>query len=220
MSTASKSVRSKFWFVRVDGPKEFLEKKAKELADKLDTVAILGAYHQGQTKENPHIHFVIELDSEPQKQSFAVRMKTLFNIEKGKRSQHAIDVWDGKRGAGACSYLFHEQDACIIVNKGFSDSDIDDAKQANEIVQRVVSVNKQRASHKFIDKAVVKFEGQYPKEKELLEYMMRLCKEGELYWPGTYRAKQLIEEVQIMLCGEDELELNILVDNMARKMWP
>lgn len=215
---AAKSTRSKFWFVRVDGPKEFLQKKANELAEKLDTKAILGAYHTGKTKENPHIHFVIELDSEPQKQSFAVRMKTLFNIE--KRSQYAIDTWDGKRGAGACSYLFHEQDADIVVNKGFDDSDIDAAKQANEITQRVMAANKERASGKYVEKALAKFEGQYPNEKQLLEYMMTLAKDGELYWPGTYKAKQLIEEVQIKLCGDSEFEFNILVDNLARKMWP
>lgn len=186
--------RSKFWFCRVDGPEQHLRDKCSELSGKIDTIAMLAAYHLGSTKENPHCHFVIQLSSEPQKQSFAVRIKQLFGIE--KRSQYALAVWDGNRGAGACSYLFHEEGAPIIVNKGFSDSDIDAARQANETVQRVLAVNKERASHKFVDKAINHF-AEPPSTEELVEYMVELCRNGELYWPGTFRAKQLIEEVRI-----------------------
>lgn len=196
---ATKAQRSKYWFVRVDGPEEFLRQKCSVLIEKIDTVALLGAYHKGDKKDNPHCHFVIELSSEPQKQSFAVRIKDLFNVE--KRSQYALDIWDGRRGAGACSYLFHEADAIIIANKGFSDSDIADAKQANEAVQRVVAVNKERASNKFVDRALEHFPDG-ASAYDLLRYMMELCKNGELYWPGSFRAKQLIEEVEIKLSND------------------
>lgn len=194
MPPAVKSTRSKFWFVRVDGPEEHLKAKCTELSRKIDTVSMLAAYHLGEKKDNPHCHFVIELSNQPQKQSLAVRLKALFGIE--KRSQYSIDVWDGERGAGACSYLFHEDDAKILLNKNFTEHDIDTARIANQSVQRVLAINKEKASGKFVDKAME----YYPDgatSRELLSYMLKLCKEGSLYWPGTFRAKQMIEEVII-----------------------
>lgn len=210
---ATKSTRSRYWFARVNGPKEFLKEKCKVLAEQLDVVSFLAAYHTGDTKEHPHTHFVIELNREPQKQSFAVQIKQLFSIE--KRSDYSLDVWDGKRGAGACSYLFHEDDAEILFNKGHSDEDITTARSANDVVKRVIAVNKEKASNKFVDKALVKFEGEEPDERDLLEYMLELTRNGELYWPGTFRAKQLIEEVRIKMCGD----LSLLAAQMYLKMF-
>lgn len=211
---ATKSTRSKFWFARIDGPEEFLRQKCNALAEQIDCISCLAAYHTGAQKENPHAHIVIELSSEPQKQTYAVRLKNLFNIE--KRSQYSLEVWDGKRGPGACSYLFHEDDARILVRKNFTDDDIRSARDANEVVQRVIAANKEKASNKFVDKAIAKFpDGSTP--RELLAYMLKLCKEGELYWPGTFRAKQLIEEVIIKTTPDEEFEQ--LVDFMEFKIF-
>lgn len=210
---ATKSSRSKFWFVRIDGPKEFLTEKCKVLAGQIDVSACLAAFHVGDKKENPHTHIVIELTSEPQKQSFAVRLKGLFAIE--KKSQYALDVWDGKRGAGACSYLFHEDNVEILVNKGHSDEDIALARAANDAVKRVVAVNKEKASTKFVDKALEHFADSEPSERDLLSYMMGLCRSGDLYWPGTFRAKQMIEEVRIRMSADIER----LVDEFHFKIF-
>lgn len=198
---ATKASRSKFWFVRIDGPEEFLRQKCKALAESADVAACLAAYHVGSKGENPHTHIVFELISEPQKQSVADRLKRLFAIE--KRTQYALDVWDGKRGAGACSYLFHEDGVKILVNKGHSDEDIALARSANDAVKRVIAVNKEKASTKFVDKALSHFES-IPTERELLSYMMSLCRAGDLYWPGTFKAKQMIEEVRIRMSDDIE----------------
>ena len=188
--------------MRIDGPEEFLRQKCKALAESADIVACLAAYHTGAKGENPHTHIVFELISEPQKQSVADRLKRLFNVE--KRSQYALDVWDGRRGAGACSYLFHEDSAQILVNKGHSDEDIAIARSANDAVKRVIAVNKEKASTKFVDKALSHFEGSRPTERELLGYMLELSRNGDLYWPGTFKAKQMIEEVRIRMSEDIE----------------
>jgi len=212
---ATKSTRSSYWFVRVDGPLEFLREKCKEHSQHIDVVAMLAAYHVGQKKENPHCHFVVQLSSSPQKQSYAVRLKGLFAIE--KRTQYALDTWDGNRGAGACSYLYHEDGAEILVNKGFTEQELADARSANIAVQRVIAVNKEKASNKFVDKAIAHFKEGSVTNRELLSYFMRLCKDGECYWPGVYRAKQLIEEVRIKMADDQDFEN--LVDEMEFKMF-
>lgn len=217
---ATKSIRSKYWFVRIDGSKQFLRQKCEELSQQIDTVAMLSAYHVGDKKDNPHCHFVIELASEPQKQSFAVRLKGLFAIE--KKTQYALDVWDGNRGAGACSYLFHEEfsqeGSGIICNKGFTDEELADARAANDAVQRVVKVNKEKASTKFVERALKEFENDpYVSSRDLLEFMMTECRDGNLYWPGTFRARQMIEEVQVKLCPKESFQN--LVSAFHEKMF-
>lgn len=216
MSPATKSTRSAYWFVRVDGPKDYLTSQCKTLVEKIDVISCLAAFHVGDKKEHPHLHMVVQLNSSPQKQSFAVRIKELFNIE--KRSQYALDVWDGQRGAGACSYLFHEESAEILVNKGFSEDDIAVARAANDAVQRVVAINKDKASNKFVDKALSYFVDKTPMKYDILHYLMKLCKDGECYWPGSFRAKQLVEEVQIKLSGTG-IEFDCLVQEFYNKMF-
>lgn len=213
-SPATKSTRSSFWFARIDGPKDFLADKCKTLAEWIDLSSCLAVYHVGDTKENPHCHMVVELKSAPQKQTFAVRLKGLFAIE--KRSQYALDIWDGKRGAGACSYLFHEDGAEILVNKGHSDDDITLARSANDAVKRVIAVNKEKASGRFVEKALGHFDS-CPTERAALQYMMTLCRSGDLYWPGTFKAKQMIEEVIIKMTDKDDFEF--LVDDMLVKIF-
>ena len=112
---AAKSLRSRYWFVRSDGAEEFLRQKCGELSRWIDVEAVLAVYHVGGSKENPHCHAVIQLGSEPQKQSFDKRIKGLFGIE--KRSQYSTKVWDGLRDAGAASYMFHEAEARVLVSK-------------------------------------------------------------------------------------------------------
>lgn len=210
---AAKSARSDKWFARLDGPQDFLRQKCKTLAEALDVVSCLGTFHTGKKDENPHCHIVIQLNANPQKQTFALRLKNLFSVE--KRTQYALDVWDGNRALGAVSYLFHEENAEILVNKGFTDEDIEAAKHANACVQRVIAINKEKASVKFIDRAIEHYAGSTPTKYELLEYMMTLCKAGDLYWPGTFRAKQMIEEVFIKLSPN----MDDIVRDFYSEMW-
>lgn len=215
---ATKATKSDKWFVRIDGPEEYLRQKCEELAKSPDTELMLAAYHRGKTKENPHCHFVIQIKSEIQKQSFAVRIKALFNIE--KKTQYALDVWDGVRGQGAVSYLFHEEDQVIIANLGFTDKEIMDAKAANEAVQKVVAINSEKASHKLVQRALDEFEMkpyQHRTKIHILTFMLELCKKGECYYPGTFMIKKFVEEVELKMLDNDNLEAYAC--NLARQLW-
>ena len=216
----SKSVKSKFWFMRVDGEENYLRQKCGVLASGIDVVSFIGAYHTGRTGENPHILACIEITSEIQKQSFAVRLKAIFdNIKKG--NDYELAVWDGNRGEGAVSYLFHgdsvNEDTLIGV-KGFTGDEISRAIQANKAVQAVVAINKQRASTKLVDKAYEYFKGQDPTTFTIFHYMMKCIHKGENYHPGNFMLKKYVEEVELRLC-ENEEEVFALAQRTFNSLW-
>lgn len=216
MTTPASRVKSTKWFVRVDGSEEFLRQKCRELSTCLDVTAMLSAYHTGKTKENPHCHFVIEITSEVQKQSFAVRIKSLFGIV--KKTQYALDVWDGHRTMGACSYLWHEEDAKMLVNMGFTDEELVSQHEANQAVQAVVAVNAERASNKLVNRALTEFAGSTDHTRiDILKYMVKLIKAGEIYHPGEFRLRQYVEEVDIRLMADDDIDT--YVNHLANKFW-
>lgn len=209
----SKSVKSSLWFCRVDGTKEFLEQKLVELRS--NTTSLLAVYHEGKTKENPHCHFVCEVDKEIQKQSFALKVKAMFGIT--KKTQYALDVWDGQREKGAVSYLFHEEDAVVLANKGFAEHEVQKAKDIAKSVNKIVEDAKEKASHKLVEKAF-----EYMKDKEwnrvsCLAYMLKVIKKGENYHPGDYMLKRYVEEIEVRMLDEDNIE--IYASELASRLW-
>lgn len=188
----AKSVKSNLWFFRVDGNREFLTEKFRELSQNLDTMELLSVFHVGEKGEHPHAHCVVALNTSTQKQSFAIRLKKLFDIE--KRHQYALDVWDGDKVKGATSYLFHEKDAPVLCNKGFTEEQLNEARMISDEVQKVVQRNKEKASGRLVERAIEQnLSGRY----DILCYMLNEIKEGKAYHPGNYKLKQYVEEVEI-----------------------
>lgn len=120
--------KSNRWAVRVDGSEQSLKTCLQDVISWKDTVKCLALAHDGKTNENPHCHFVIELSTELQKQSFDVRIKKVFGTED---RNYSSKVWDGDLDGGP-SYLFHEETNRILVNKGFTDAEIKEAQLINE----------------------------------------------------------------------------------------
>lgn len=188
MPSTTKSYK---WFVRVDGAKEYLYSKCQAMLGWIDILKVLALYHVGETRENPHCHFVIELTSELQKQSFDKRIKTLFDVQKS--TSYSSKVWDGKDSA--CSYMFHECDVNILCNKGFADEDIDRFKEQNATVQAVVAVNKERAPGRKVERVVEQLRNDNPTRHEIGQRFLEMIRDGEMYEPGNFKLAQMIEEV-------------------------
>lgn len=216
MTTPSKAVKSAQWFIRVDGNKEFLTTKCQELANCIDTIALLAFYHVGEKKDNPHCHIVLDTKTVIQKQSFAVRLKTLFCIE--KKSQYALQPWDGNRTTGAVSYMFHEDTSECIFNKGFTDGDLESARLANDAVQRVVKLNKEKASGKLVEKAMdyaVNELKQFDAVK-IVTFMLSEIKDGNHYHPGDFMLKRYLEEIEVRMCNDLEGMAQAMVSKWYR----
>ena len=200
---ATKDTKSVYWFARVDGPKDHLHGKLKELAECIDVCSILGTYHVGKKGENPHTHFVVEMNKEVQKQSYALRLKKLFGIE--QKTQYALDVWDARRAEyGAVSYLFHEDDAPVLVSKGWPEGEISEAKHIAKEANKVIEISRQKAETKLVGKAIEHFSQwtEKPSTFQIFDYMVREIHSGQNYHPGYFRLKQFVEEVEIKLTAD------------------
>lgn len=206
------TAKSNKWFVRVDGNKEFLEQKLKELKGAIDTEKILGLYHLGEKSDNPHCHFVITTSTEIQQQSFNIRVKKLFAIE--KKSQFSVKVWNGEDGA--CSYMFHECNEVILINKGYSDDDISKFRELNSKVQEVIAINKQRGG-RVVDKLLERYGDDTPSRREILNDMLEMVRDGEMYEPGDYQLMKYVEEVYLKTTGKVDFEE--YVEERYRKLF-
>jgi len=199
MPSSDKSCK---WFCNVDGSKEFLTEKVKVMANWVDCTRLLSAYHLGAKGENPHCHWVIELSSELQRQSYVGRLKKLFGIEKNTKGW-SVQIW---KDDGACSYLFHEQDECILFNKGFTEDDLARYRKLNEDVQKVVAINKERGGNRVVERVLgtpgIELRDRRWIATELFGYIRR----GEMYEPGDFRLKAMIEEIYLKSREDDEWE--------------
>lgn len=189
------TVRSDKWFFRVTVPHEFAKSLVPRLMEWMDLDTLLIATHVGDKTENPHVHAVISLKTVLQKQSFDTRIKNIFGV-KGN-GQYSSKPWDGQDGA--CSYLFHEPTAQIIGNRGYTEADLDRFSKLNQDVQQVVSINKERASNRHVDKVmdVIGNSGRKWDRREILQEFILRIKAGEMYDPGDFMLKRYIEEIMI-----------------------
>lgn len=183
------------WFCRMDIAKDDCLAKLRIVLGWVDCLLLLATHHLGDTKENPHIHFVVKLGSKIQKQSFDIRFKKVFNPD--KKSSWSTKPWDGQDAA--CSYLFHESTADVIINKGFSDEEIDKFKKLNESVQKVVAINKAKGANRIVDRVlheIEKDDKSYNRE-DIFTRLITLIRDGEMYEPGDYRLKAITEEIYL-----------------------
>lgn len=123
----------------------------KSLAEVPDYEKILGVSHNGDSKDpNPHIHLVIF--TPVQEKAFAKRMNKIF--DKGKGNGHmSRPVITDFAGCEPLSYMFHEDNdnANIIINKGFADTDIIHYMSMNNKVKDVMKKKKEKGVHNYWD---------------------------------------------------------------------
>lgn len=183
--------KSTLWFVRVDGAHDWLREKIKCVLAWVDLVRILGVLHEGEKKDNLHCHFVVEMSSELQKQSFDMRIKKIFDV---KGSAYSSKPWDG--GESACAYMFHESDDGfrILCNKGFTEDAIERFKELNRATQKVIEVNKQKASGRVVDRVLAEVTPDWTK-RDIAMRILKMIREGDVYEPGDFMLKRYIEEI-------------------------
>lgn len=183
--------KSNMWFVRVDGQKDFMAEKLKEVMAWIDCVSILGGHHVGGGKENPHIHFCIKMSTVLQKQSFDVRVKAIFKPD--KKSSWSSKPWDGSDAP--LSYLFHEETAVILANKGYTEADIVRYMKLNDDVQKVIAVNKERGPKKVVERIVAEIGQQSWTKYDIFKRLVEMIRDGEMYEPGDFMLKRYVEEI-------------------------
>lgn len=185
-----------------------------------DIVRCLVVGHVGEKTEKEHVHMVMELSKPLQKQTVDKRIKTLYGVS---GADYSSKLWDGDMGAGAGSYMFHDPNATIIYNQGFTDEDIEQFKRLNAEVQKVVEVNKQRASGRCVERLLnhIIDSGRRWTKKEITVRLLKDIRDGVMYEPGDYVLKRYIEEIYEKQLTEDEWlkYMEYRVELLVRSDW-
>lgn len=192
---------SNSFFCRISYQHAELEGPLNALAAWVDMAKVIVATHKGDTKENEHIHMCVELTTTIQKQSFDVRLKKLFNLAGGNKD-FSTKVWD--KSLDACSYLFHEPDAQVVLNRGHTDDDIALYKRMNERVQTIVKQNKEAGANKSINR-IIELVGVDCTHDAILHAIHDDVRAGKMYHPG-FRLVAMVEEVYIKTRSDTSYE--------------
>lgn len=205
------------FFCRISYQHAELQGPLNALAAWVDMAKVIVATHKGDTKEHEHIHMCVELTTTIQKQSFDVRLKKLFNLAGGNKD-FSTKIWD--KSLDACSYLFHEPDAEIVLNRGHTDDDIALYKRMNERVQTIVKQNKEAGANKSINR-IIELVGIDCTHDDILHAIHDDIRAGKMYHPG-FRLVAMVEEVYIKTRSDTSYERfkEIHFANLKNKfMW-
>lgn len=197
------TIRSDKWFFRITLPHSIIKEKLSQLLEWVDLTSCLVATHVGDKTEKEHAHFVIAMSSTLQKQSLDIRIKKIYAVS---RADYSSKPWDGD--VHACSYLFHDTTAQILSSKGHTAEDIERYKSLNDDVQKVIAVNKSRASTRIpqrVADAITASAGQWTR-KQIARHIIDLIRQGEVYEPGDYQLKRYIEEIYMKQLTKDQYE--------------
>jgi len=227
MSDVQPNSYSGGYFVRIFEAPTYLD-KVRSLADQEDYTRVLCIRHEADATD-PHPHYHIILETTVRDKAFWKRMTKLFDQAKGNGNA-AHKVWDGK--LEACAYMFHEDNdnANIIVNKGFSEADILAMKALNkEVKQRMVDAKsgshteKQLAKHKkTIWDVVEEVREAMPKRaikfnfEERITFVGRMGVDGTSEYPEETAYALLISTLEKYKIRTNENEIKRWLDTILR----
>jgi len=198
----ARDVTSYKWFVRVTYP--HAECKQKMSMIQLQCKSLLVVTHIGDRTEKEHIHMAMELSNAITKQGLDVKLKKIFPV---RGSDYSSKIWDGNDEA--CSYMFHDPNGEVICSHGHTPESIQSYIAMNAKVQKIVAINKEKAPGRKTDKVVQIFnhgKDGVPSKYDVAREFVKMIREGEMYEPGDYKLKCMIEEVILKCTSEDGLE--------------
>lgn len=198
---SGKTVKSTRWWIRVDGPHEYLRERVKIIREWIDFTAISVGYHLGDRKENPHAHFALTLKSEVQKQSMAARLKKLFDIK--TKGAYACEPWDGSLKVH--SYLRHEPEAEVDYEHAkLTTEEHEQIKVLCEVYKDITTSAKEKAGHKCVLGALEAIEqgGKLWDPDEIIAFILYGVREGKWYSPGN-QLFRYVDEIFVRQ-GSDE----------------
>jgi len=187
---------SNFWFVRITLSHQNLREFSKTMLEWIDLKRVLFIGHIGNATEKEHGHFLIELSTLLQKQSLDVRLKKLFGVS---GADYSSKPWDGSDAPGA--YMFHDTNYITILRKGFTDDEIERFQLLNAATQKVMAVNKEKGTMKNVDAILAIFKGDKPTRREIGKAILQRVRNGDMYDPGDWKIRSLIEEITMRLCS-------------------
>jgi hypothetical protein len=205
--------KSYCWFIRITAPWEHIESKLQTMREWIDFDGALVGLHHGDKGGAPHGHICLKLKVQFQKQTIDVRFKKLFDVA---GAQYSSKVWDGNDKC--MSYLFHDKNGKIINHMGLSAPALEQLKTLNDDIQKVVAVNKGRASHKVVEYVLGKANGGSWTRRQIGECILRAVAQGEFYDPGDFALERYINEIELKQNVDDKEALSQVIDSRLSRL--
>lgn len=210
------TTRSYDWFFRVTMPHvAFMALwREKAIVFQVQGQRVLIVGHVGDKTEKEHVHVLYTeaaSESDPhgdysiQQQTINTRIKKAFGVAK---SDYSSKVWDGGMDAGAGSYMFHDTNAVILFNRGFTDEQIKHFQDCNALVRQVVLEKKSKASGRCVDRllAEIKENGKLLTRREILYKLLKDIRDDNMYECGDYVIRKYVEEIYSKQLAEEQWE--------------
>lgn len=181
------------WFIRVTSPWTLLEPKVKEMKEWIDISGMAIAYHKGEKTEKEHIHIVLTMLKQLQRQSIAERIKKLFGV-KGNE-QVSIKSWDGN--LKVFSYIRHDTSHPIDYFKMKLTEAQEQYISSLELIYLDIKTDaKDKASTRIPDRILTEMDGERWTPKQIIQRIILGVKNKEWYPPGP-RMESIFQEIWI-----------------------
>jgi len=190
--------RSKQWFIRITAPWPHISGCLETLEGWIDYEGMMIGYHIGDKRGAPHAHVCLKLKSELQKQSIDARCKKLFEVS---GAQYSSKVWDGDRKA--LSYLYHDPKGHVTNKLGLTEEEISSLMELNGEIQKVVTANKEKASHKVVEYALKHCTPGWTRH-QIGVLILTAVANGEFYDPGDFALERYLNEIELKLVKDNK----------------
>jgi len=207
------SVKKSFkWFIRITAPWEHIKSKMDTIKGWIDYQGMMVGYHHGDKHGAPHAHICLSLKGELQKQSVDTRFKKLFDVS---GATYSSKIWDGDKKA--MSYLYHDPKGQVINDMGLTDQELTELTDLNVEIQKVVQVNKGRASHKVVEYVLTQADQGWSRH-DIGSCILRAVAQGEFYDPGDFALERYINEIELKLNKDDQQRLRDVIDMRLNRL--
>jgi len=182
----------------------------------IDYIKVLCLRHKGDNKENEHFHLVVYTQVKPK--AFRARMVGVY--DKGKGNGHmSIKPFDGNEDALA--YMFHEEGAPIVLNKGFAETDIERFRERNLRVQEEVVKAKGKASFLLEEEVfnILSKKNERFSDRDIATVIIRTAFDSGKYLPSDFQIRSMVDKISFRLCNGNIAEEVIFIDTMVNRIY-
>lgn len=177
---------------------------------------VLGAFHLGKKKNNPHWHFCITCDwtNVP---ALRAHLNKHFTLAKGN-THISLKDWDGS--AKACSYLFHEECTDPVIQKGYTEDEVLEFQQQNHEIQEKMLKPLQvveKVVHDMQEKYGIK-RAAYDK-REIFDRVIQIYRAHSAWLPEQRQCLRLINKIRSDLAQNDDQE-RFLLNTLYKEYFP
>lgn len=204
--------KSDKWFIRITASWDHVRSHLSTIKNWIDYDGMMVGLHHGDKRGAPHAHICLRLKGELQKQSIDVRMKKLYGVA---GAQYSSKAWDGN--LKAMSYLYHDVNGEVMNEMGMDEKEISELKDLNCEIQKVVEVNKGRASNKIVQYVLTKANDGWSRY-DIGECILRAVANGEFYDPGDFALERYINEIELKLVKDNKEALRDVIHHRLNRL--